>query len=312
MSAVFNYTPQPKAFDGIVLLAVDGGATVWAFPNASCSLSDSDNISRPSLIDSSEIAHIEVPGLRMGSLSFACPLMPDRAVDSFLNAAHGPRTNQTLTPFVYNIIPYGGGGIIKGTGVWFGRTTISGSFGVGGAQAMNVMRCSAMVMDVDNVLGAPTLAAPAVVGKNGLGASSFDNSSFTNSGATTYDKIRSYSMTVDNSLSVIPGISDPVNRIGAGCQVGDLRGAFTLEQLESPTNAVPGVRGQYPFTLALPTGDRSHKLSLDLSTSRDGSNLSLVPTDFIGRGQLYSIFGTNAGNTTGTAGMPWLFQAVYI
>ena len=309
MAAVFPASVAPKAFDGLLLLSVDGGATVWALPNASCVITDSDNISRPSLMDSSEIIHNEVPGIRMGTLSVAAPIAPDRGIDTFLSAAHGPRTGQGLTPFIYNILPYNGGGLIKGTGLWIGRTTLYGQFGVSGQQAMNMLRFSGQVADVDNVFLAPTLVAPAVAGKNGLGLSSFATFSATNSGATNYKPLRSFSLTLDNALSVIPGIIDTTNRLCAGCQPGQLRGALTLEQLAGAPSPLPGARGLYPFTLAMKTGDGTKTLSIDLSTSRDGSSQNMVPEDFIARGQAYSLFGTNAGNSTGTAG--WLYVATY-
>jgi len=302
--SIFPFTASPKAFDGTVLLAVDGGATVWAFPGASVQASDTDNISRPDAIDVSEISHIEVPGVRMGSLSFAAFLMPDRAVDTFLTAAFGVRTNQQLAPFIVTVIPNSGAPAQSYSGVWFSRVTVAGSFSTSGQQAMNMLRLSAMIMDPDNVYGAAALVAPATAGLNGLGASSFANSSF-GSGTLAYDKLRSYSLTLDNQLSVIPGIVNPVARLAAGCQPGTLRGALTLEQLANPVNPLPGTRGSYPFAMKLPTGDGSKKLGINLNISRDGSSENLVPNDFISRGQLYSVFGTNA-NTGG-----WLFSASY-
>ena len=304
--SVFPFSVSPKSFDGTVLLSVDGGTTTWAFPGASIQISDTDNIGRPDAIDASAISHIEVPGVRMGSLSFAAYLMPDRSVDTFLNAAFGQRTNQQLAPFIYTLIPNNGAAPIMGTGVWFSRVTIAGSFGTSGQQAMNLVRLSAIIIDVDNFYAAAALAPPALVGLNGLGASSFDNSSFTNGTALAYDKIRSYSLTFDNQLSIIPGIANTGARIAAGCQPGTLRGALTLEQLQNPANPLPGVRGQYPITLKLPTGDGSKKLVINTNVSRDGSTESLVPTDFNARGQLYSVFGTNAA----TGG--WLFSASYV
>ncbi len=293
----------PKAFDGTILLALDGGNTVWAFPGLSIQVSDTDNIARPDVIDASEISHVEIPGIRMGSISFALPLMPDRSVHTFLAAAFGARAGQQLTPFVINIIPYGGGSVLAATGIWFSRFTVAGSFGTNGQQSMNMVRVSALVMDIDNIYGAPTLAAPAGVGTNGLGVSSFTNSSF--SGAAAYDKIRSYSLTFDNQLSVVPGIANAAQRLAAGCQPGTLRGALTLEQLANPVSPLPGSRGQYPFLLKLPTGDNSKAMTINTNASRDGSSLSLVPTDFIGRGQLFSIYGSNQA----TGG--WLFSTSY-
>ncbi len=302
--SIFPYSSAAKAFDGTVLLAQEGNPLVWAFPGASIQISDTDNISRPDVIDASEISHIEVPGIRMGSLSFAAFLMPDRGVDTFLTAAFGIRTNQQLAPFTLTIIPNSGAPAQSYSGVWFSRVTVAGSFGTSGQQAMNMIRLSAMIIDPDNVYGAPALAAPATAGLNGLGASSFASSSF-GSGTVAYDKLRSYSLTLDNQLSVIPGIVNPVARLTAGCQPGTLRGALTLEQIANPVTPLPGSRGLYPFSMKLPTGDGSKKLGINLSISRDGSSENLVPNDFISRGQLYSVFGTNA-NTGG-----WLFSASY-
>ena len=302
--SIFPYTASPKAFDGTVLLALSGGTTTWAFPGASIQISDTDNISRPDAIDASEISHIEVPGVRMGSLSFAAFLMPDRAVDTFVTAAFGIRANQQLVPFTLTVIPNSGAPAQSYSGVWFSRVTLAGSFGASGQQAMNMIRLSATIMDIDNVYSAPQLAPPATAGLNGLGASSFNNSSFGN-GTVNYDKIRSYSLTFDNQLSVVPGIVNSAARIAAGCQPGPLRGALTLEQLANPVAPLPGTRGLYPFALTLPTGDNSKKLGINLNISRDGSNENLVPNDFISRGQLYSVFGTNA-NTAG-----WLFATSY-
>ncbi len=294
-----------KAFDGLVLLSLDGGSTVWAFPGLSVQVSDSDNISRPDVIDASEISHVEIPGVRLGSLSFSFPLMPDRNVNSFLLAAFGQRLNQSVTPFIINIIPSGGDAVLAATGLWFSRITFSGAFGTSGQQAVNLVRVSAVVIDPDNLYGGGALAAPAGVGANGLGASSFVQSSFGNGGGTTYDKIRSYSLTFDNQLSIVPGMSNAAARLAAGCQVGTLRGALTLEQLAHPASPLPGVKGLYPFALRLPTGDGTKALTINANTSRDGSSLSLVPTDFIGRGQLYSVYGTS------TLVPNWLFSTSY-
>ncbi len=301
---VFPYSNSPKAFDGTILIAQDGGSIVWAFPGASAQVSDTDNIGRPDVIDASELSHVEVPGIRMASLSFAAYLMPDRGFDTFLAAAFGPRTNQQLAPFIVMLIPSSGAAPQMMTGVWFSRVTIAGSFGTAGQQAVNLVRLSAMVMDPDNVYAATALASPAGIGLNGLGVSSFDNSSFGN-GSVSYDKIRSYSYTLDNQLSVIPGVVNPAFRLAAGCQPGTLRGALTLEQLANPAVPLPGIRGQYPLVLKLPTGDGSKKLTINTNVSRDGSTENLVPTDFIARGQLYSVFGTN----TLTGG--WLFSTSY-
>lgn len=308
MASAFPFSASAKAFDGTVLLSVDGGTTVWAFPGANVQITDTDNIGRPDVIDASEISHIEVPGVRMGNLSFAAYLMPDRGFDTFLTAAFGARTNQQLTPFIYTIIPSGGAAAMSGTGLWFSRVTVAGSFGISGQQAMNMIRLSATIIDVDNVYAATALTAPATVGLNGLGASSFDNSSVTNGAATpvVYDKIHSYSLTLDNQLAVIPGIVNQGARLAAGCQPGPLRGALTLEQLANSAFPLPGVRGQFALSLRLPTGDNSKKFTINTNVSRDGSSENLVPNDFISRGQIYSVFGTNA-NTGG-----WLFSTSFV
>lgn len=310
MTQVFATPGARKAFDGQVLLSLDGGATVWAFPMATIAVSDSDNVSRPDVIDANGAVHVEMPGVRSGSLDFVCPLMPDRAVHTFLTAAVGPRTNGQLTPFVANLIPYGGGDVQKFTGVWFSRISITARFSLGGQQSAVSLRASAMVFDIDNYFAAPTLVAPATAGKNGAGAASFSNCSFSDGAAsspTIYDEIRSFSWTADNGMTPDPSIIVPASRIAGGAVPSSLRGAVTLEQLTGPTNPLPAVRGNYPLSITIPTGDGTHALTLANAVSRDGSSLNLVPNDFIGRGQLYSLFGNQASNGTGS----FLFVASY-
>lgn len=311
MTAVFPAPAARKPFDGKVLLQADGGSTVWGFPFSTVSIGDTDNIGRPDTIDGGGNIHIEAPGVRMGTLDFVTPFMPDRAVNTFLTAAAGARTGGQLTPFVANIVPYNGGGVQKMTGIWVSRVSIVGRFAVPGMQSMVQLRISALVFDIDNYYSAPTLMAPGTTGLNGAGAASFAAISFTDGQASpaTYDGIRSFSWTADNGLTPDPSIIVPASRICGGAVPSSLRGAITLEQLSNPTNPLPSVRGNYGLAITIPTGDETHSMVLTSSMSRDGSALNMVPTDFIGRGQLYALFGTTSTPATTTAAHP--FAASY-
>jgi hypothetical protein len=302
MAQSFPVSTGRKGFGGIILLSVDGGSTVWGFPYFTLAVGETYNVSRPSVIDGSDSNHIEIPGVRMGSLDFVCPVMPDRAVHSFLTAACGPRTNGYLPPFVCNIIPYGGAGVQKATGIFFTRISIGAVSSMGGQQSAVQMRASAMVFDIDNFYGAPTLTTPTSVGSNGAGAASFSACSFQDGGSTpaSYDGIRSFSVTFDNGMTADPAIVSQANRIAAGGVPSSIRGAITLEQDAAPTNPLPAIRGAAGFTITIPTGDETHSMKLALNASRDGSTLNLVPEAMIGRGQLYALFGKTANSLAPT------------
>jgi hypothetical protein len=307
MSQIYVPGNGRMGFSGAAVFALDGaspGASV-AFANQRVVFNKNSNNSYPDLIDAVAFQVSKVPGVRMGQIQITGVVQPDRGFHTFLNSAFGPRTAGQLSPWLMNLIPYSGGTVIKAAGIWWSTIRLYSAFALGGGQQMLFFVLSGLCFDPDNTLGAPTLSVPGYVGAQGAGIAPFSRHTFNNDSSTVYDLIRAYDMMLTNRLQVIPAIKDPVNRLAAGAQPGTIGGALTLGQLKGATTPIPLTDGSYPIDVLAPTGDGTHTLTLAGSWSYDSEAQSYQPTDFIGEGGSYTLFGTSAG-ATATAVNPFV------
>ena len=296
MAQIFVGGGERMAFDGACLLAVDAAAgpgTSYEFGAQRVVFNKSDNNDYPELIDAAGFPVNKAPGVRMGQLQISGVVQPDRAWHTFLNTAFGPRTAGQLPPWLLNLIPYAGGAPIGATGVWWNTIRIFSAFGIQGGQQMVFFVLSGMVFDPDNFYNSPALALPAYAGTAGAGIAAFSRASFTNDGATTYDDIRSFDMTLTNRMVPIPAMKNSAMRISKGAQPRMIMGSLGLGQLKGAASPVPLVSGNYPLDIILPTGDATHALKLATQQSYDADNQTTSPTDFNQFGASYTLFSGN-------------------
>ncbi|MBV9850470.1 MAG: hypothetical protein JO250_12420 [Armatimonadetes bacterium] len=292
-------------FDGEMILGQSvGGAnptTVWGFPQLTYRVDKDDNIYRPQVADANSNNHLEAFGMRTGTLEFTCPLLLDRGMIAWFNAATAPATR--ANPFDVTVIPYNGAAARTYPFVWFRRVTISGQAAVDGRTSMVMLQAQAMILDPDNIEGVAALTAPASLGTSGAGITPFSKCTLTDGATPTPNdyKMNQFSVTLDNQARVSPTTIDPVNRISEGAVMGPQMGAFTARQNVGAANVLPAVAGHYPFTLTLPTGDATHAATLVLATSHDRSTLPLVPDDFVRNSEIYSLFSPASGSALLTA-----------
>ena len=305
MAQIFIQGAARMSYDGVALFAQDAVTlgTVFAPADTRIEFMQTTNNGYPDLVDGVGILVNKVPGVNIGQLRVSGVVHPDRGFHTFVNQRFGPRTGGLLLPDMMNLVPYSGGTAIGATGVYWESIRLSSSFSVQGGQQVVSFVATALVLDPKNFYAAATLTTPTYVGTAGAGIAPFVRASFNNDGATTYDLIRSVDFAMSNGMQIQPAIKSTSQRIAAGCTPGVIKGALTLTQLGGAANPVPQTDGTYPIDMVLPTGDGTHTLTVATSMSYDSGSTVASPTDFLGKGVNYSLFGLSAGSTT-TAAFP--------
>jgi hypothetical protein len=299
------------SFSGTAVFATDGTTlgTPVAFADQRIVFNKNENNSLPDLIDGQSYAVNRVVGLKVGQIQVSGVVQMDRAFDTFLTSAFGPRTGGQLTPWVMSLVPYSGAAAVNAAGIWWNSIRIFSAFSVGGGAQMVAFQLNGMCLDPDNSLGSTALAVPGYVGTSGTGIAPFARAAFNNDGATSYDLVRAFDFALSNRLQIQPAVKSVTNRIAAGCTPSMITGALSLTQLTGATNPLPRTFGTYPIDLVLKSGDGTKTLTLATSMSYDGVSQSYSPTDFAAAAVNYSLYSTSTG-ATATAGYP--FTAVIV
>ena len=298
--ARFTLPSARFGFDGYLSLALWTGAAlsaIWQFPYASVAFNKSDNQYRPPSGDASANMHLENPGLRVGTLEFAVPLLLDRGAIAFLQAATQQATRGL--PFQMSFLPFSGGGVQNAGNIFIRQVRLNGATAVDGRTSMVMLQITAWVLDPDNAQGLTPLALPQTAGTSGAGITSFMRSSLTDQAQTPNDyRMTQFSYVHDNNMTVSP-TRVPGQRLSEGGIPGQRMGDFSVAQDLNAVNTLPAALGHYDFTLNLPTGDLTHTATLTVHTSFNDQSLPVAPDALVRSGRGYALFQPNpAGDLT--------------
>jgi hypothetical protein len=304
---------------GYAWITYDGDVNQIGLSFTDSSWTYTDNTSIIQAIDSATFPINSALGVHEANVTFSGQVSIDRSWDVIINKGFGSRVNGQLVPWMATVKPGGAFTAYTAGRIWFSTLTLSGSWAEEGQQAVVRYDLALRSMDPDNYYGVPAVETPTTQGVTGTNFSTFVTCKFTNGYASSspsyieYDGIRSFSLSLDNRLMVIPSNDEYYSpyRIAAGCVPGAIVGSrFEISQLKGATNLLPvAPTDSFPLNIIIYSPDRTHNLEIDLSVKRITDGQGIRVEDFTQNNYTYGLFSTSSVNSTSTVNFP--FNAIY-
>lgn len=274
--------------DGHVYFQEDSGtSSSQSFQARSTTISYTDGISFPLSVDGTARSVNEVLGVSSGTLSQEGFISIDRAWQTLINDAFGPRTGGHVNPWNVQIADSAASTPYTMAGLWFGKFGLSGSYGRTGADAALTYSLSGIVTDKNNLHG-NSVTTPSITGVTGTNLSTMNSTSFTNGSSITYTGIRNFQLSLDSNLMTIPAndASYASSRLSAGCVLGPMTAEtnrLSITQLIDNSGSevvLPMTIGStIPINIVIPDAAADHTLTIGLSLTFIDKQKTNTPGD---------------------------------